>query len=94
MRERPPTEAYEMSFNLKVIQDDLQAIISQFNQAYAEHLSDKLIQYQDEAIEVLNDIKESGVIITNTVGFKAELSRKKDDGEISEPAYDLIIGIL
>ena len=84
----------EMSFSMQVVCDDLRAIISQFNQTYKEQMSKDMLSCQNEAISVLDSIKDSATKPTSSEELIAELNRKKDNGEISEPAYDLIIGIL
>lgn len=92
MNEGAPSQ--EMSFSINIIYDDLQAIIRQFNQIYSEQLSKDIFEYQDEALSVIDSIKKENIKPVSIAELKTELNRKKDAGELSEPAYDLIVGIL
>ena len=87
----------EMSFSVDVVYDDLLAIIGQFNQAHKDDkdvLSAEMLSCQQEAVKVLGEIKSLENKPTNITDFIAELNRKKDEGELREPTYDLIKGIL
>jgi hypothetical protein len=92
MHEGAPSQ--EMSFNINVVYDDLIAIIGQFNQVYGESLSQEMFKYQNEALEVVAGIKDSDLKPTSVTELKTVLNSMKDAGKISEPAYDLIVGIL
>ena len=92
MNEGAPSQ--EMSFNINVVYDDLIAIIGQFNQVYGESLPQEMFKYQDEALKAIEDIKMMETNPNSVAELKTKLNLMKDKGEISEPAYDLIVGIL
>ena len=92
MYEGAPSQ--EMSFNINVVYDDLLAIIGQFNQVYGESLSKEMFEYQNETLKVIGNIKKEEIKPNSVAELKTKLNLMKDKGEISEPAYDLIVGIL